>query len=114
MKLSQKQLCSIIKEELDSLTQAPKKKTPDVSSRSEYKRKLSHLSELKEFDKKAYAAYVDVLVEDNIDTFYAMGDGHFRVETVDGAVLDWDPENTMRQWELDEESSKHHDLGFSK
>ncbi len=116
MKLSQKQLRQIIKEEVGAVTQATsKKRVPVKPGRS--KTREMHLSGVKEIDKQAFQAYVDILIEDCQDKFYAMGDGHLRVVTSDGQTLNWTPNNSMRQWELDssdDEVEKQHwkEYGF--
>lgn len=120
MKVKLSQLKQLVKEELDAVSQAPKRRkgggraalgfaipedSPDYGkaapapARPSSNGKLGHISKVSSIDARAFRAYVDMLVEDCDVDFYAMGDGRLKAVDPDGTVMVWDPEYSMNQWE---------------
>lgn len=106
MKLTKTQLRSIIREEVDSMTQAPKRgrrnkgpsmwdaipeDSPDYGASSG--QKVGHLSQLKAIDPRAYKGFVEMLVEDCTATFEVAGDGTITAKDR-GKKLTWNPNST--------------------
>ena len=111
MKLSTRQLRALIREEL---TQARRKgggramlgfaipeDSPDYGRPAD--KKIGHLSQLKKVDPRAYAGYLEMLVEDCADEFEMVG-GKLTARMPDGTTLTWNPKSTAMDvgggWEM--------------
>lgn len=113
MKLSQRQLRALIREELTqarrkgggraSLGFAIPEDSPDYGRPAA--KKIGHLSQLKKVDPRAYAGYVEMLVEDCQAEFEIGADGKLRAHD-QGIHQTWNPKSTSMDvgggWEIDE------------